>query len=62
MTRYGRPTEALELLEAADPVPGAGEILVRMAASVLNLNEVDGCHGRYLTVDSSLPKRSAWSA
>jgi len=42
VTRYGRPTEALELLETADPTPGAGEVLVRTTASVLNFNEVDG--------------------
>jgi NADPH2:quinone reductase len=55
VTSYGRPTEALELLETADPVPGAGEVLVRTTASVLNYNEVDGCHGRYLTVNPPLP-------
>src|ERR1700722_5420143 len=55
VTRYGRPTEALELLETADPTPGAGEVLVRTTASVLNFNEVDGCHGRYLTVNPPLP-------
>jgi NADPH2:quinone reductase len=55
VTRYGRPTEALELLETADPTPGAGEVLVQTTASVLNFNEVDGCHGHYLTVNPPLP-------
>ncbi len=55
VTSNGRPTEALELLETADPVPADGEILVRANASVLNFNEVDACHGRYLTVDPPLP-------
>ena len=55
VTRYGRPTEALELVEVADPEPGPGEILVRATASVLNYNEVDGCHGRYLTINPPLP-------
>ena len=55
MTSYGRPTEALELLEVPDPVPEAGEILVRTTASVLNYNEVDGCRGRYLTINPPLP-------
>src|SRR5258708_35948561 len=55
VTSFGRPTEALELREAADPIPAAGEILVRTTASVLNYNEVDGCHGRYLTINPSLP-------
>ena len=55
VTRYGRPTEALELVELPDPEPGPGELLVRTTASVLNYNEVDGCHGRYLTINPPLP-------
>ena len=55
VTRYGRPTDALELLDVPDPTPGPGEILVRATASVLNYNEVDGCHGRYLTINPPLP-------
>lgn len=55
VTKYGRPMEALKLVELADPVPGPGEILVRTTASVLNYNEVDGCHGRYLTINPPLP-------
>src|SRR6478736_7904284 len=53
--RYGKPTEALELVDVPDPEPGPGELLVRTSASVLNYNEVDGCHGRYLTIDPPLP-------
>jgi len=55
VTRYGRPTEALELLDVPEPAPGPGEIQVRTTASVCNYNEVDGCHGRYLTIDPPLP-------
>jgi NADPH2:quinone reductase len=55
VTKYARPTEALELVDIPDPVPGPGEILVRATASVLNYNEVDGCHGRYLTINPPLP-------
>lgn len=55
VVRHGRPTEALALVDVAEPVPGPGEILVRTTASVLNYNEVDGCHGRYLTIDPKLP-------
>ena len=36
-------------------MPEAGEILVRTTASVLNYNEVDGCRGRYLTINPPLP-------
>lgn len=55
VTTHGTPTEALELVEVTEPEPGPGEILVRVAASVANFNEVDACHGRYLTVDPPLP-------
>jgi NADPH2:quinone reductase len=55
VTSYGRPSEALELLDVPEPVPTAGEILVRTTASVLNYNEVDGCRGRYLTINPPLP-------
>jgi NADPH2:quinone reductase len=55
VVRYGRPTEALDLLEVPEPVPGPNELLVRVAASVCNYNEVDGCHGRYLTINPPLP-------
>ncbi len=55
VVRNGRPREALELRSIPPPTPGAGEILVRVSASVCNYNEVDGCHGRYLTVNPPLP-------
>jgi NADPH:quinone reductase len=55
VTKYGRPTEALELVDIPEPSPGTGEILVRTSTSVLNYNEADGCHGRYLTINPPLP-------
>jgi NADPH:quinone reductase len=55
VTRYGRPLDALELRDVAVPTLGGEEILVRATASVLNYNEVDGCHGRYLTINPPLP-------
>jgi NADPH:quinone reductase len=53
--RYGRPSEALDLDEIPEPVPGPGTVRVRSVATVLNYNEVDGCRGRYLTVNPPLP-------
>ncbi|OWY59390.1 hypothetical protein B7486_74820, partial [cyanobacterium TDX16] len=55
VTSYGAPSDALELVDVDDPVPGFGEVLVRTSASVGNYNEVDACHGRYLTVNPPLP-------
>jgi NADPH2:quinone reductase len=53
--RHGRPTEALRLDTVDDPAAGPGQVVVRTAATALNFNEVDGCYGRYLTVDPPLP-------
>ncbi len=55
VTRYGAPSEALDLIDVPDPVLEPGEVLVRPTASVLNYNEVDGCRGRYLTINPPLP-------
>jgi NADPH2:quinone reductase len=55
VTKYGRPSEALELLDIPVPEPGPGQIRVRTASSVCNYNEVDGCHGRYLTINPPIP-------
>jgi NADPH:quinone reductase len=53
--RAGKPSEVLRLDEIPVPAPGPGEIRVRARAAALNYNEVDGCHGRYLTVNPPLP-------
>ena len=55
VVRYGRPTEALELLDVPEPVPGPGQVRVRVRTTVCNYNEVDGCYGRYRTIDPKLP-------
>ena len=53
--RYGTPTEALSLDEVDVPEPGPGELRIAGRASVLNWNDIDGCHGRYETVKPELP-------
>lgn len=55
VVRYGAPGEALVLDEVAVPQPGPGELLVQVRTSAANYNEVDGCFGRYRTVDPPLP-------
>ena len=55
VVRYGSPVEALELVELPMPTPGPGEFLARVSTSVLNYNEVDGCRGRYLTINPPIP-------
>jgi NADPH:quinone reductase-like Zn-dependent oxidoreductase len=53
--RYGEPSEALVLDDVELPTPGAGQLVVRTATTPLNYNEVDGCFGRYRTIDPPLP-------
>lgn len=55
VVKKDRPTKALELHEVDTPTPGTGEIRIRTSATACNLNEVDGCYGRYKTVDPPLP-------
>jgi len=55
VVRHGRPSEALALESLPEPVPGPGQLRVRVSASVCNYNEVDGCYGRYRTIDPPLP-------
>jgi NADPH:quinone reductase len=55
VTRHGRPSKALELMEVSLPAPGPGHVAVAVEASTCNYNEVDACHGRYLTVNPPLP-------
>lgn len=55
VVRYGSPSTALELRDIDEPEPGPREVLVRASASVCNYNEVDGCRGRYLTVNPPVP-------
>jgi NADPH2:quinone reductase len=52
---FGEPQEALRLEEVPPPIAGPGEVLVRVAATTLNFNDVDGVRGRYRTVSPPLP-------
>jgi NADPH2:quinone reductase len=52
---YGAPGEALRLDELAEPVPGSGEVRIRVAAAALNRNDADMCRGRYPTIHPPLP-------
>ena len=53
--RAGRPSYALQLDDIAKPEPGPGEVLVHTRGAALNFNEIDGCHGRYATINPPLP-------
>jgi NADPH:quinone reductase len=53
--QYGEPGDALVLDEVDEPTPEAGQVVVASSTTPLNYNEVDGCFGRYRTVDPPLP-------
>jgi NADPH2:quinone reductase len=53
--RYGEPDDALQIDDVDEAVPGPGQVVVQTATTPLNFNEVDGCFGRYRTVDPPLP-------
>jgi NADPH2:quinone reductase len=55
VVRHGTPPEALSLDEVDRPEPGPGQLRVHVRTTVCNQNEVDGCEGRYRTVDPPLP-------
>lgn len=52
---YGRPASALQLDEVAVPTPGPGELLVRVQAIPLNLNDIDRVTGANMVVRPPLP-------
>lgn len=53
---YGEdPTSVLQLEEIAVPEPGPGELLVRVAAIPLNLNDMERVNGKNMMVRPELP-------
>jgi len=55
VVRHGPPTAALALEDIEPPKPAPGQARVAVSATVCNFNEVDGCYGRYSTIDPPLP-------
>lgn len=55
VTRHAVPSVALSLETIEIPTPDDGEVLISTRATTLNFNDVDGCYGRYLTVNPPLP-------
>ncbi|MFW6774095.1 NADPH:quinone oxidoreductase family protein [Nocardioides sp. CPCC 205120] len=45
--RLGEPADVMQLREVPDPVPAAGELLVRVRASAANFPDVLMCRGQY---------------
>lgn len=48
LTQFGSPLESVVLMDDSDPVPGAGEVLVRIEAAAINPSDLLLIEGRYL--------------
>src|SRR5579862_8873919 len=55
MHEYGQPAEVLGIDEVEVPEPGPGEVLVRVQAKPLNLNDLDRVTGVNMAVRVDLP-------
>jgi NADPH2:quinone reductase len=53
--QYGAPRDVLQLDDVDPPVPGEGELQIRVTSITLNFNDLDGIHGRYKTVPRPVP-------
>jgi NADPH:quinone reductase len=53
--RYGQPREVLQLDDVSVPAPGRGELLVRVQAVPLNLNDLERITGGNMMVRPELP-------
>ena len=53
--RYGEPEVALRVDDVPEPTAAAGQVVVSVSTTPLNFNEVDGCFGRYRTINPPLP-------
>ena len=47
LARRGEPATALELADVPRPVPGPGQVLVRVRAAAANFSDVLLCRGTY---------------
>jgi NADPH:quinone reductase-like Zn-dependent oxidoreductase len=48
LTQFGTPSESVALHDAGDPVPGPGDVLVRMKAAAVNPSDLLLLRGVYL--------------
>jgi NADPH:quinone reductase len=55
VTRHGDPRQVLVVDDVEVPVPGPGEVLVRVAAAALNFNDVARCRGTLVSVAKDPP-------
>jgi NADPH2:quinone reductase len=55
VSRNGRPSQALEVVDVEVPEPGPGQVRVAVTAGSLNFNDLDRCYGRITTIPMPPP-------
>jgi NADPH2:quinone reductase len=55
VSRNGRPSDALEIVEIDAPKPGPSQVRIRVNAGSLNFNDLDRCYGRVTTIPMPPP-------
>jgi NADPH2:quinone reductase len=55
VSRNGRPSQVLEIVDVAIPEPGPGQVRIEVAAGSLNFNDLDRCYGRITTIPMPPP-------
>lgn len=55
VTRNGRPSEALEIVDVPVPEPNPGQVRIAVSAASLNFNDIDRCYGRVTTIPMPPP-------
>ncbi len=55
VSKNGRPSEALEIVEVPRPEPGPGQVRIAVSAASLNFNDIDRCYGRVTTIPMPPP-------
>ena len=55
VSRNGRPSEVLEVVEIDVPQPGPNQVRIRVDAGSLNFNDLDRCYGRVTTIPMPPP-------
>ena len=55
VTRHGDPGDVLAVREIPEPVPGPGEVRLRVLAAALNFNDIARCRGTLVSVAQDPP-------
>jgi NADPH2:quinone reductase len=55
VSKNGRPSEALEVIDVEAPEPGPGQVRIAVSAGSLNFNDLDRCYGRVTTIPMPPP-------